>query len=1254
MKIKDVHVEGFGVWSGLTVHALPEGMTLFYGPNEAGKTTLMQFLRTVFYGFTPDRRRKYLPPVYGGKPGGILRVQGPGGVYEIKRRADLDADNSLGNLTVTDSEGMQHGHHRLSMLLGQMDESVFTNVFAIGLRELQELSTLDDTAAADELYKLSSGLDRVSLVDVLRQLRAARQQLIDPASDRGQLQRLVQRRQELKKELEQLVETGRRWTELAALRTGYRDEVEQLKERIEQWQLEVRQLEMALQVRPVWVQRQQLMEQINALGARTDLPEDLWASLEEVNGELATQRQHIAELIERRRQLRERARGLQLQPGILELQAKIEAAAEHEPWLIAMQKNIARLRQQIEDTQIELMEAAQRLGMAEEDQQALLEDRRASSLPDLSRQALSQLMEPANEVRMWSTRLKQARHQAEADRQEAERLKAEIDAAMESRKVKDIHAAIEAETELIHLLRKRIQVEESLEKLRSRLDQLEEEAIDLQCDEALPVERSFLMGILFVAGAFSFLWGLGKLLPFFNPDGVTDQHTGLLLVLSGMFLLFFGLMWTNVLDRNTVSELDEAEEKIEAIRKEIRKLEAERDELERRLPAYQGSPESRLREAEKEVKELESLLPVWHNYRAAMERHQSARRRASKAEEALRSAQLKWKQALAHMGLSDTLSPKSIRALSEGYENLILTRRRLRSLEEELETRRAELKSIVARIEALAEEAFAGHSADGKSGSHKELASAGAPNKEERKQDSRAAAESVADDDAMAARALQLLAKLQALITSQRQAIAQKKRLREEDRQLAKQIEVAERALRKLERRRDALLAEYECETEDQLRELIARKQRHHELQEEIEQLNQQLRAMIGGQYPFDQIIELLQKKDDERLNRELNNLRRQIQQAEERIGQLNQRLGETQQEMKALAADTRQYTLKLELEALENQIAACIEQWQTLATTTWLLDRVCEVYEAERQPETLREASRFLKQLTEGKYTRIWTPLGKNQLKVDNAHGQSLPLEVLSRGTREAVFIALRLSLAAAYARRGVQIPLVLDDVLVNFDTQRAEAAARVLRDFAELGHQVLMFTCHEHIMKMFYDIGVQVRVLPDQGHPGEAEVYHPLAEQFERIEQLIEMADPPADTEQQVDDAEVAVGEEGGADVVEEAVVVQPAEVGIEVADESDTADRQEESEEVAAAKDAVAEEVATEPPETSAVESVKQEEKQEAAPPRVAKPPRRPEPPAAPHRPEIDWLWFERSPDEESDWDGSSPRNSALARQPLASEQ
>jgi hypothetical protein len=73
-----------------------------------------------------------------------------------------------------------------------------------------------------------------------------------------------------------------------------------------------------------------------------------------------------------------------------------------------------------------------------------------------------------------------------------------------------------------------------------------------------------------------------------------------------------------------------------------------------------------------------------------------------------------------------------------------------------------------------------------------------------------------------------------------------------------------------------------------------------------------------------------------------------------------------------------------------------------------------------------------------------------------------------------------LRLSLAAYFARRGAPLPLILDDVLVNFDMERAKAAAHVLHDFARQGHQMLVFTCHEHIAGLFRDLKAPVNELP------------------------------------------------------------------------------------------------------------------------------------------------------------------------------
>ncbi len=75
MKVSELQVDGFGVWTGLCLEDISDRMMVVYGPNEAGKTTLMQFLRSVLYGFSPSRRQRYLPPVHGGTAGGHMSAR---------------------------------------------------------------------------------------------------------------------------------------------------------------------------------------------------------------------------------------------------------------------------------------------------------------------------------------------------------------------------------------------------------------------------------------------------------------------------------------------------------------------------------------------------------------------------------------------------------------------------------------------------------------------------------------------------------------------------------------------------------------------------------------------------------------------------------------------------------------------------------------------------------------------------------------------------------------------------------------------------------------------------------------------------------------------------------------------------------------------------------------------------------------------------------------------------------------------------
>jgi len=115
VKVKDFEVAGFGVWKGLEVEQVSEGLTVFCGYNEAGKTTLMQFVRSMMFGFSSARLEKYSPPVYGGLAGGTVGLSTSTGDFEVQRHVDPGQyHSSVGDLVVVDGhDGSVHGQNNL-------------------------------------------------------------------------------------------------------------------------------------------------------------------------------------------------------------------------------------------------------------------------------------------------------------------------------------------------------------------------------------------------------------------------------------------------------------------------------------------------------------------------------------------------------------------------------------------------------------------------------------------------------------------------------------------------------------------------------------------------------------------------------------------------------------------------------------------------------------------------------------------------------------------------------------------------------------------------------------------------------------------------------------------------------------------------------------------------------------------------------------------------------------------------------------
>jgi uncharacterized protein YhaN len=329
---------------------------------------------------------------------------------------------------------------------------------------------------------------------------------------------------------------------------------------------------------------------------------------------------------------------------------------------------------------------------------------------------------------------------------------------------------------------------------------------------------------------------------------------------------------------------------------------------------------------------------------------------------------------------------------------------------------------------------------------------------------------------------LEQLDHLRAEYHKQVERVAQRKSLRERSKALRVEEAKHARGAIGLKRRRVALYQKCGVADEPELRQLAARLEEAADLRRKCDTATREIAAAIGKHGSEPDFAPLLADDTIGRLEHDFEALSKQLEQLDRELKEALQRRGAMVEQQRTAAADHSLAAKQVELDIVEEQIKRTSEAWRERAAVSMFLERVRHEYEKNRQPETLREASEYLAKLTGGKYTRIWTPLAHDILFVDQKDGQPLSVQVLSRGTREQLFVSLRLALVSAYARRGIHLPMILDDVFVNFDAGRTRTACAVLKDFAKQGHQLLVFTCHEHVWRMFQELKVDTRRIPNR----------------------------------------------------------------------------------------------------------------------------------------------------------------------------
>ncbi|NMM50044.1 ATP-binding protein [Marinigracilibium pacificum] len=142
----------------------------------------------------------------------------------------------------------------------------------------------------------------------------------------------------------------------------------------------------------------------------------------------------------------------------------------------------------------------------------------------------------------------------------------------------------------------------------------------------------------------------------------------------------------------------------------------------------------------------------------------------------------------------------------------------------------------------------------------------------------------------------------------------------------------------------------------------------------------------------------------------------------------------------------------------INEELTDKVLQWYKLDYIEHIINKATINLEMAVKPAIIEDASAIFSRITEGKYLVVHE--SENQfISVSDKEGKRIKVEDLSRGTKEQLYLSLRLAIVKG---KDEPLPLILDDILVNFDGARLRLAIDELHNISN-SHQILLFSCHE-----------------------------------------------------------------------------------------------------------------------------------------------------------------------------------------------
>ncbi|WP_152394345.1 AAA family ATPase [Paenibacillus guangzhouensis] len=1065
MRIHGLYMNGFG--SKHQVHMkLDSNVTVIYGNNEAGKSTLLGFIRAMLYGIPS---RTYMSdryePAYGGLHGGRLMLQdSEGKEWVIERYDRTSAGNApIGaagegkqqnlSIRVTDAQGQVRFCSQQDLereLLGGLSADLFRSLFAVSLTELQELRTLQSEELSGFLYHAGIGGGR-SLMQAERNLTQEMDKLFRPKGRNQDMNKLLLAMDQLEKDIRKSKSYLQSYNEHVLMLDRADAEIADLASRLESSRAELSLMMRAKGMREQWQRARIIERELAELPVFAAFPEDA------VN----------------------RTQQLTIERDALELQMQ-----QTDRTMLKLQEEMSGLV--FDDERLhDLPEAERLLHMAESMDAKRLEYREIQSEYDAAERELKRLLRMINsswtleQLRKFAPTIElRERVRTERERQQASdrrieglhadnvRLGRQFEAASAdvytAQQQLDAHQDLggrqyshlrstsmeEAQrlwTKLQHDVQKWHQMFLSWRTVQAQRE-AEEQAQEHSSQQLRALQAKIRMGALLLTITIPLFFVIAQQWPFAIGSFV------MLLILDG-YLLFSmqggskqarrhargrlrpGNMASSGLDSDTeirnhgMNILTMIQAFIAAPTDRTSQVASEsttildlEQHIEHQMDKLQKSVEPWLQwiqEKKHLTERYQEYLRVEQRLRDQLVETEEVMEQKLEEEEGHRRS---WSAWLTSLGLPISLSPDAVLEVLQWSEQGMALLQQMDRLQLKGRDISDQFIAYDVSIAALIEE----------SAQHRT---------EERMYALRSYKQR-----------LDGYAEAKWLWRQKKDQLAELTSMRED---LVYRTDQLDQKLR-------FLFEEAGAEDEEGLR-------RHVKLVERREHLlttHRDLSDQLGGgveQHPAE-LVELLTIDDPVRLDQRMQDAEERMKQDEVIYLEKQEQRGRLLHELDAIRQRSEHADTLQRLEEQRAELRSITEEYAVYAICNTLLRRTRRIYEDEKQPQVLRLASQYFAEMTEGKYVKVIAPLGERRMLVEQAQGKLIDSALLSRGTAEQLYLAMRFALAETFASRP-HMPLLLDDLFVNFDAGRLDRTLRILKSLAGR-HQLILMTCHAHIV--------------------------------------------------------------------------------------------------------------------------------------------------------------------------------------------